>query len=329
MMGNLALSFARRIRRKKPLLELWRRVLSTARSIASFLFLLVVTGWLPAASHAKPIRVAVSVFAIRDIVHRIHPESEIVTAIPPGANPHTFEPTPSLVRELQTVDCFLGVHPDFDGWIGRLLPKPAQTHWFIDSPEKSCLEVMNHPQGVMNHPQGVMNPHIWLSIQGARDIARKTAKAFMDLDPGRRSQIEENLAAFEIEMDSLRSEFQTLFDGLMDRRFIQWHPAWNDFAKEFDLDITGVIERGEGREPSIREIQTLIHDANETHTRVIVMEYNRTSRAADALRDAIHGRFVSLDGIGDPRSPERSDYPNLMRFNARSLAGALKRTENR
>jgi zinc transport system substrate-binding protein len=265
----------------------------------------------PAMTRAKPIRVAVSIFAVKDIVHRIYPEAEIVTAVPPGADPHIFEPTPQLARELQQTEIFLGVHPDFDGWIQRILPKSARTRWFIEAPEAS---------------HGVTNPHLWLSIRGAGVIARKTVQAFSECDPAGKQGIEDRLAAFLVELDSLRAEMRKCFFNLPNRKFLQWHPAWSEFADENDLEITGTIERGEAQEPSVREIQEMIRDAKSTRTRIIVLEFNRTSRAAETLREAIDGRIVYLDGIGDPASPERNDYPSLMRFNARTLARALEET---
>jgi ABC-type Zn uptake system ZnuABC Zn-binding protein ZnuA len=284
------------------------------QNIIPFLVLEVVLFILPAMTRAEPIRAAVSIFAIGDIVHRIYPEAEIVTAIPPGADPHIFEPTPQLARELQQTEIFLGVHPDFDGWIQRILPKSARTRWFIETPEAS---------------HGVTNPHLWLSIRGAGVIARKTAQAFSEYDPAGKQGIEDRLAAFLVELDSLRAEMRNCFSNLSNRKFLQWHPAWAEFAEENGLEITGTIERGEAQEPSVHEIQRLINDAKTTRTRIIVLEFNRTSRAAETLREAIDGRIVYLDGIGDPASPERADYPSLMRFNARTLARALKETGGR
>jgi zinc transport system substrate-binding protein len=282
-----------------------------SRLIASFFVSLTVILGFPVASRAKPMRVAVSVFAVGDIVHRIDPEIEIVTAIPPGADPHTFEPAPDLVRKLQKTDVFLGVHPDFDGWIQRILPKSSQTHWFIDAPEAA---------------HGLVNPHLWLSMAGAKSIARQTARILGENDIASKPIIQARLTAFLGVMDSLHAEMHGLFENLPNRKFFQWHPAWNEFAVENGLEVAGVVERGEGQEPSVREIQELIRCAKSTGARVIVMEINRIEQAAETLRGAIDGRIVYLDGIGDPSSPERADYPSLMRFNARTLARALGET---
>ena len=68
---------------------------------------------------SNKICVSTSVFPIYDMVRNIGGEHlEVFYTVPIGANPHTYEPVPSAIQKLQKADLFLGIHPEFDGWIG-------------------------------------------------------------------------------------------------------------------------------------------------------------------------------------------------------------------
>ena len=71
---------------------------------------------------AGRIRVAVSIFPIYDIKKNICGDAaDLFYAIPAGADPHTFEPRPSVARDLGAADLFIGVTPELDGWVARYL----------------------------------------------------------------------------------------------------------------------------------------------------------------------------------------------------------------
>ncbi|NOY22324.1 MAG: zinc ABC transporter substrate-binding protein [Acidobacteria bacterium] len=253
---------------------------------------------------AKPISIAVSVFPIANIVAQVAgAEGKVEMVIPPFANPHHFSPTPSTAVNLQNADVFFGVTPEFDGWIRKFLPKTTKVV-FLKDPDQS-------------------NEHIWLYTEGGERIARKVAVALSIARPGKVGVFQENLDKFLKSMDQTDKELATMLAPVHGATFIQYHPAWNNFAARYGLKILATISNGHGKELSPRELMGLIQKARAGHVRVVVMGLHKESRTAETLILEIYGRELRLDALGNPKNPERNTYQKLLMFNGKQLAEAL------
>ncbi len=290
------------------------RLLKSGLILQSILFLFTGCQKPSLPVHQK-LKVKTSIFPIYDIIKNISgPYLDVAFAVPVAANPHTYEPEPSVVRNLKQANVYVGISHEFDGWIVKYLSKQTAVYFIQDSLER------NPKSNLDPH----INPHIWLSIQNAEKIAQFITKILSDVDPENRTNFEENLKSYQIKLSDLDNKIKTLFSDIPDKNFIQWHPAWDYFAEEYDLNITGTIEHGHGDEPSVKQFTEMIHRARKNHVWIIVIGLNLESKAAESLANEINGRLIRLDSIGDPDQPERSNYIDLMTYNAKQLSEALK-----
>ncbi|HHS13533.1 MAG TPA: zinc ABC transporter substrate-binding protein [bacterium] len=266
----------------------------------------------------KPVRtgpvIATSIFPIADVTARLAgPEAEVFFVIPPGANPHSYEPVPSDVRRLQKVDLFIGVHPEFDGWIRRFLP-----------PRVLTINLIEPEHGHAAENEDGHNPHIWLSVKRMRRLLPELTRQLCQADSQAAERIKEAGRVYADSLDRLDRSIHDLMSGVQDRPFIQWHPAWTFFARDYGLSLAGSIQRGHGHEPSLKSFEQLTSEAREKGVRLIVIGLNLESRAVEALAREIGADVLQLDNLGDPEIPERSSYIRLMRYNAERLASALR-----
>jgi zinc transport system substrate-binding protein len=256
------------------------------------------------------ISVAVSVFPIYDIARNICGDSaEAFFVIPAGADPHTYEPLPSIARRLQSVSLFIGVSRGFDGWMEHYLEKNTVRAYLIDE---------------IAPGRGNANPHIWLSVRESRKIAKAIARNLCRVDPAHSNLYNENLAAYDRKLDDLDRSIAVMFRNTKNRSFIQWHEAWNYFAADYDLTIAGTVEREGSDKASVRSIKEIVDRAKRDHVRAVVVSLNAEDRTARVLAGEIGGEIVRLDGIGDPGSADRPDYIHLMQYNAKTLVMGLR-----
>jgi len=249
--------------------------------------------------------IAVSIFPVCDITRSITGNrARVFFAVPPGANPHTFEPLPSTVKRLQASRIFIGIHPEYDGWVEKYLRKGTTVLYL--------MERESHD-----------NPHLWLSIRGGRRIAGLVTEKLSEIDPAGAEDYGENLSAYGKKLDELDSHIAALLRPLPDKKIIQWHPSWNYFATDYGLTIVDTIEKGHGHEPSVRDFNRLVQKARSGRVRVVIIDLKVQSGAAIALARETGAVLLKLDSLGDPDDPNRSDYLRLMEYNARRLAKAL------
>ena len=276
------------------------------------LFCLCMVSCTKQSSVSEHLSIATSVFPVYDITKNIGGDKiEVLFVVPKGANPHTYEPVPSVVRRIQEADLFIGVHPEFDGWI--------KTH--LSSKTNSVFLKQEDHNDEHHHD----NPHVWLSVRNAISSAEKITDVLSTLDGDNADVYADNLRIYREQLHRLDERISSLFEGIGKKKFIQWHPAWDFFAEDYGLQIVGTIEHGHGDEPSVKDFQTLIAKAKKEKVRTIVMGLNVESRTAQTLAREIDGRLIHLDSIGDAESEDRNSYLTLMEYNALRLSEALRK----
>ena len=121
--------------------------------------------------------VAASIPPIADMVHQVGGERvDVLTMVPPGASPHTYEPTPEQMRRLaQARVLFLnGVGLEF--WADKT----------VDAVGSDTLRVVTLAEGLpllQSSHNAAGNPHLWLSPQRAMTYVERIRDALIAADP--------------------------------------------------------------------------------------------------------------------------------------------------
>lgn len=273
---------------------------------------------MPSEKNEK-IQIYTSIFPVYDIVNEITPEKyEIHYAVPIGANPHTFEPTPDLVVQLKSADYFIGIDPHFDGWITQFLH--PDTKIFYLNQDSNKAEHSHH-----HHDPPHFNPHLWLSISRIRDLVPQISQELSGQYNADKNELLVLGKEYQTKLDSTKQIIQKMFENIPDNKFIQWHDAWDAFAKENHLEIIGTLEHGHGDMPSIKEFNQLVNKAKVLKVKTIVVGLNVQNPTLNTLKKTLDGNVIRLDTLGDPKIPERSTYIKLMINNATLLANAFKK----
>jgi zinc transport system substrate-binding protein/manganese/iron transport system substrate-binding protein len=287
--------------------------------------LLLVVACLVAASVAFPgpvpearadrLTVAATIFPVYDIARQVaDPIADVVLVLPPGASPHTFEPTPVAVRALSGARALFVIGHGLDDWAARLARGAGVTRLVpVDAgiPLRRAHDASS---------RGRVDPHYWLSAPNAKAIARTVAAELTRLAPDRRVEIERALAAYLARLDAADADVRRLLADLPTRRIATFHDAFGYFAAAYGLEVVATFEPYPGREPSpafVVEFQRKIRAAG---VRVVFTE---PQLSIDALRPIARDLGVTLavlDPLGGLR--ERASYIDLLLFDARAVAAA-------
>ncbi len=280
------------------------------------------------------IKIAVSVFPISDIVKNIAGDkAEVFFVVPAGANPHTFEPSPSDVKKISSAGYFIGVDENFDGWMEKFLTRESSRYYLIRNEafnkysfNKNILNREDHQANKEKHDdENGINPHIWLTFRGGKIIAVSVLNFLIKIDKQNEEYYKKNYNNYSEKLDAEDKIASEKLKKLKFRKFIQWHPSWNYFAEDFGLEITGVIEAGHGTEASVKKMKDLSSDAKKNNIKIIIVDLDLKSRAAETLVMEIGGRLVKLDSMGSPSKADRSNFIDLMMYNTEILYTELSK----
>jgi ABC-type Zn uptake system ZnuABC Zn-binding protein ZnuA len=263
---------------------------------------------------SKP-KVGATIFPLYDIARQVAgPVADVILVLPPGASPHTFEPTPAAVRSLSGAETLLVIGHALDDWAVRLARGAAVSR--LVSVDAGLA--LRREGGRERDP---VDPHYWLSIRNGEAIARTVATELERLAPDRAVDIRGTLAAYLARLDTADREIRRLLDGLPTRRIATFHDAFRYFADAYGLEVAAVFEPYPGREPGPRFVVAFQQKVRATGVRVI---FSEPQLSVDVIRPIARDLGVAISVL-DPLGgvPGREGYVETMLFNARQVAAAL------
>jgi zinc transport system substrate-binding protein len=231
---------------------------------------------------------------------------EVLVLIPPGSDPHTYEPSPGLVARASAADLYLilgsGLFPVEDILADRLRTmNPA-------------LVVVNTSRGVDYLGTGERrDPHVWLSLRNARIMAGTTRDALILADPEYEEMYRDNADRYMARIDALDRNISAEFLRKDPGMILVTHEAWDYFARDYGLSIASIEQ--EGKEPTAKDLEALIMLAKEHGVTVVFSEAQEDRREAQAIADEIGASVMVIDPL-DP------DYLGNMERIATVFAGS-------
>ncbi|MDI6638730.1 MAG: zinc ABC transporter substrate-binding protein [Bacillota bacterium] len=255
-----------------------------------------------ASADAGKVRVVVSILPQAYFVERIGGDRvDVSVMVPPGASPHTYEPTASQMRDLARARMYVRIRVHFEeAWMPR-----------ISAANKNMLIVDSTSGIALSRDE---DPHVWLSPRLVRVQAEHICRGLVKIDPAGREVYEHNKEAFLRELDALDEELARVLAPVRGRRFMVLHPAWGYFARDYGLQELPI--EVEGKEPSAKELAALVETARANHVKVVFVQPQMSPRTAEVLARQIGARVVTLD-------PLARDWAANLRTVAQTLAEVL------
>jgi zinc transport system substrate-binding protein len=274
------------------------------------------------------VRVVATIFPVADMVRQIGRDAvEVITLLPPGASPHTFEPTPAQMRQVAEARVFVRVGAGLDSWTEKLLAARNPTLTVLTLTDGVRLLDLTAPHADAPAASGGHggDPHIWLDPLLVRDqLVPAISKVLIDAAPEQRALFEAAAAELRESLTRLDADIRAALAPLPNRNYIGFHAAWRYFGERYGLHQVAVVEAFPGKEPSARDIAAVVERARAAHVRAILIEPQMNPRVAEQIARDCGAQTRIVDELGAPNLPGRSHYIDLMRYNSNVFAEALR-----
>jgi zinc transport system substrate-binding protein len=231
------------------------------------------------------IRAVVSIAPLGEFAREVGGERVHLTVlVPPGADPHTFEPSPSQMKEVAGADLFVQNGAGLEFWMDSLL-----------SVNEKML-VVNSSKGVsLLSEDGEADPHIWLSLRNAQQQVKNICDGLVELDPAGRDAYLKNRDSYLLKLQELDRKLNASFASAKRSIFIVHHPAWTYFARDYGLEQVPLME-GE-KEPGPRHLQEVIELGRMNNITVVFAEPEFNPKAAEVIAREMNASIVYLDPL--------------------------------
>jgi ABC-type Zn uptake system ZnuABC Zn-binding protein ZnuA len=265
-------------------------------------------------------RVAATIFPVYDIVREVAgPDVAVSLILPPGASPHTFEPTPGAMRELAGSRAVFVIGHGLDGWASRMAEGVG------------IAAVLPVDRGIDLLPAAgeearggeSADPHYWLSLANAATIAQTVEADLEKIVPGRTAELRSRLAAYRRRLASADAGIRETLAGLPDRRIATFHDAFRYFARAYGLEVVAVFEPYPGREPSPRYVRNFEDAVRKAKIRTLFAEPQISVEAIRPVARELGVSVSELDAVGGVAGRESLD--RLLLWDAGQIAAAARR----
>ncbi|MDH3591679.1 MAG: zinc ABC transporter substrate-binding protein [Planctomycetota bacterium] len=237
----------------------------------------------PGASDSARPAVVVSVAPLADLARRVLGDAaDVLTLLPPAANPTTFEPSMSTMAELERAELVLRVgHAHF----------PLESTWLTPSRagERGRV-VVDCVDGGRDE-----DPHVWWDPAVAAACATRLADAWIAARPASAATVRSRLAALLAELDARDAAAARRFEPYRERTFLVFHPAWGRFAARYDLRQLAV--ESHGHEPNAADLASTIEAARDAGVVRIYSQPQFSPRGSTLVAAETGARQVDLDPL--------------------------------
>jgi zinc transport system substrate-binding protein len=204
--------------------------------------------------------------------------------VPPGADPHIYEPYPEQINQLRRSAAFIS--NGFLGfemtWLERFY-EINKTMIKLSLGDKIIpLEAGQHHRGAL--PEGT-DPHYWVSLKCAATIATSVKDFLCELNPSGRQKYESNCSGLLLKLVKADEEAQTLFSEFQGKAFMIYHPNLAYLARDYGLEEISV--EYEGKEPPPSRLKELIDFARTENLSTIFVQKEYDSKNANAIAHEI------------------------------------------
>ena len=284
------------------------------------------------------LQIVTSLFPLYDFARTIAGEKgEVSLLLPPGMEPHNFEPKPDDIMRISKAGLFIYSNRYMEPW--------AET--IIKGMDRRKLRVVDAGQGVVylkavtdaghNHEgdtghdgeghSGGMDPHIWLDFGNAKIILANILEGFVAADPANASYYRTNAAGLAAKLDDLDQRYQRGLASCATRMFLHGgHYTFGYLARRYGLEYHSLSGVSSESEPSASRMTAMARQIKQSGVRYLFAEELLSPRLTETLAEETGVGVLKLHGahnLGRDDFQRGVTFIGLMEQNLNNLQKGL------
>ena len=289
--------------------------------------MLSLTGCTQSAEEAKPEDekplIIATLFPQYDFVSQIAgAKADVTLLLPPGVEPHSYEPTPRDIANIKKADLFVYTGALMEPWAERII-EAAEGADLLIVDTSIGIELMDEED---HDHYGGKDPHFWLDPILARVMVDHIVEGLVEVDPDNEAYYRQNGEAYKQKLQDLHEKIDSSLAVLENRTILYaGHFAFGYFAARYNLEHVSPYEGfAPDAEPTPANIAELIKRVDESNTKVIFYEELIDPKVARVVAEQTGAEMLLLHGAHNVTTEELNSGFTYIRIMEDNLAKLLK-----
>lgn len=276
--------------------------------------------------------------------------------VKPGAETHTYEPTPQDIIDIKNADMFIYVGGDSDTWVEKILKDvdTKKTHVMklidlVSTVNEEIVEGMededehdhehdhdhshshehdhdhDHKHDHDEEEEGPeIDEHVWTSPKKAMEIVKKIAKVASEIDAAEETKINDNAEKYVAEIAQVDKDLHQAIDGKISEIVVADRFPFRYFADEFGLKYAAAFSGcSEQTEASAKTISFLINKVKQDKVKKIYKIELSNGKIAETVSKDTGAEVLELHSAHNVTADDFSKgvtYVDLMKRNLVALS---------
>lgn len=308
--------------------------------ICLMVFCLLLTG-ISGCSREKhkdstKLQVVATLFPLYDFARIIAGDrAEVSMLLPPGMEPHSFEPRPNDIVRISSAGLFIYTSRYMEPWAASI----------IKGIDNRKLQVVDSGQGISfltvthddehdahggHHESGgreAFDPHIWLDFANAGVIVNNILAGFVAADPQHAAAYRGNAERLKTRLAELDQRYRVALSSCESRVFLHGgHYTFGYLARRYGLVYRSLSGISSESEPSAARMAAMVRQIRSSGVRYLFAEQMLSPRLAETLANEAGVSILRLHGghnLGRDDLLRGMDFIALMDNNLTTLQKGL------
>jgi zinc/manganese transport system substrate-binding protein len=267
------------------------------------------------AANAEPIAIVAAENFYGDVAGQIGGPSVTVSSIlaNPDQDPHMFEASPSVARQLADARIVVFSGADYDPWMAKLLAGSPQAG-------RETIEV-----AALIGVKSGDNPHIWYDPGTMPRYAEALRKLLMAEDPAHSADYQRRIAAFTSSLGPLKAKLEVMKAAYSGVPVTATEPVFGYMAAALGLDMRNMrfqLAIMNDTEPGASDVAAFENDLRNHRVRAFLYNNQTSGALAEKMKAIATESGVPVVGVSETEPP-RTTYQGWMLAELSALDAAL------
>jgi ABC-type Zn uptake system ZnuABC Zn-binding protein ZnuA len=283
----------------------------------------------------QKLQVVATTGIVGDVVRNVAGDLvELSVLIGPGQDPHTYQPTPKDIAEIERAHVVFINGLGLEEGLGSTIDAAAGRGSAVVSvstgirPLAPDAQPAASPGATPARPGAGSDPHVWFDPANVKIWVDNIEKSLSALDPPHAASYQANAAAYARRLDDLDAYIrgQVALIPPQNRKLVTDHDAFGYFADRYRFQVVGAVipSVSTSAEPSAGELAGLVEKIRAEKVPAVFIGTTTNPKLADLVAQETGAQVLPLyTGATGPAGSGTDTYIGMMRADVDTIVKGL------